>query len=554
MPVLHVVIPFYNEGGTIHQCVRRVLDATLPDGWSRSIVVVDDHSVEASRETLDRLAAAVGADGHAIAVHRHDRNRGKGAALRTGFDAVLSGKPPDDDVVIIQDADLEYDPADYTRMLARLADDDVDAVVGTRWGDHHALGGVFRRLHVSVNRFLTRCSNLMTGLDLTDMECCYKLLPVPLLRVIRPRLTESRYGIEPQMVAVLAAHGARVAEVPVSYDPRSTAQGKKIGWRDGVRALWVITRQPAGRRSLLSPGKLFLQLAIFVVGIALLAWIIVRAVKEGQWDRIAHANPLLVAVLLGCTAVSAALNGWSFWVTVRPIRRIPAWDMQRINLVANMLNYAPVRLGAIARVYYHIRVDRLTILQIGAWFSLIAYVLLLGIGSCLIATLVRFQVDWIWGLLVVGQMLAGIVAIRVFAGLPLVARHGRGFDRMVNDRSTLWSAAGLRIADMVMYITRMGVAAAILDIRLSLPQTVVLAVVALSVSLVPVARVGFREYCVAAVAGQLSLSGGDVDANLNQLALMESAGEALVYIPLGILALPWLRHRLRSRPAPGDQS
>ncbi len=562
MPVLHVVIPFYNEGGTIEPCVRRVLDATLPDGWSRSIVVVDDHSLDASRKTLDRLATAVGADGHVIAVHRHDRNRGKGAALRTGFDAILAGNPGDDDAVIIQDADLEYDPADYARLLARLADDDVDAVVGSRWGDHHPVRGVVRRLHGWVNRFLTRCSNLMTGLDLTDMECCYKLLPVPLLRVILPRLTEPRYGIEPQMVAVLAAHGARVAVVPVSYDPRSIAEGKKINWRDGVRALWVITRErvrnprgdDADDKPLLSPGKLVAQLAIFAVGVVLLAWIIVGAVKEGHWDRLAHANPLLVAALLGCTAVSAVLNGLSFWVTVRPIRRIPGWDMQRINLVANMLNYAPIRLGAIARVYYHVRVDRLTILQIGAWFSVIAYVLLLGIGSCLLATLVHFQVDWIWGLLVVGQMVAGILAIRVFGGLPLVARHGRGFDRIVNDRFTLWSVSGLRIADMAMYITRMGIAATLLEISLSLPQIVVLAVVALSVSLVPVARVGFREAAVAMVAGGLSLSGPDIGANLKQLALVESAGEALVYIPLGIGALPWLRRRLRSGATPGDPS
>ena len=563
MPVLHVVIPFYNEGGTIQPCVRRVLDASLPDGWSRRIVVVDDHSVDASRVTLDRLAAAVLADGHAIAVRRHDRNRGKGAALRTGFDAVLSGNPADDDVVIIQDADLEYDPADYTGLLARLADDDVDAVVGTRWGEHHAVTGVFRRLHAWVNRFLTRCSNLMTGLDLTDMECCYKLVGVPLLRVILPRLTEPRYGIEPQMVAVLAAHGARFAEVPVSYDPRSTAQGKKISWRDGVRALWVITRErvrkprgdDADTRALLSRGKLFAQLAIFAVGVVLLGWIIVGAVKEGQWDRIAHADPLLVAALLGCTAVSAMLNGLSFWVTVRPIRRIPAWDMQRINLVANMLNYAPLRLGAIARVYYHVRVDGLTLLQIGAWFSLIGYLLLLALGACLVATLVRFQVDLVWGLLVAAQMLAGILAIRLFGRIPLVARHGRGFDRMVDDRSALWGAVGLRVADMVMYVTRMGVAAAILEIGLSLPQVVILAVVALSVSLIPVGRVGFREAAVAVVAGGLSLSGGDIDAaNVKQLALVESAGEALVYIPLGIMALPWLRKRLRSGPTPGDQS
>jgi len=355
-------------------------------------------------------------------------------------------------------------------------------------------------------------------------------------------------------VAVLAAHGARIVEVPVSYDPRSTAQGKKIGWRDGVRALWVITRERGGKRSLLSPGKLFLQLGFFAVGIALLVWVIAGAVEtEGLWERIV-ANKMLVAALLGCTAVSAALNGLSFWVTVRPICRIPVWDLQRINLVANMLNYAPLRLGAIARVYYHVRVDRLTLLQIGAWFSLIGYLLLLALGACLVATLVRFQVDWIWGLLVAAQMLAGILAIRLFGRVPLVARHGRGFDRMVKDRFTLWTAVGLRIADMLVYVTRMGLAAAILGIGLSAPQIVVLAVVALSVSLMPVGRVGFREAAVAVVAGGLSLSGADIDANMKQLALVESAGEALVYIPLGILALPWLWQRLRSGATPGDQS
>ena len=299
-------------------------------------------------------------------------------------------------------------------------------------------------------------------------------------------------------------------------------------------------------RALFSPGKLAVQLVGFAVGAALLVLVIRKAIQGGGWEHVARADPMLLAALLGCTVISAALNGASFWITVQPMHRVPFWSMQRINLVANMLNYAPIRLGAIARVLYHVRVDGLTLLQIGAWFSVVGYILVLGVASCVVATFVHFRVDWVWGLLVAAQMLLGVLAIRTFAGLPMIEKYGRGLDRIVGDRRTLWTAAGLRAADLVMYSARMAVAAAILGIELSPPQIVVLAIVALSTSLIPFGRVGFREFCVAAVAQRLSLLGSEVDANMNQLALVESAGEALVYIPLGILALPWLRRRLRS--------
>ena len=553
MPVLHVVIPFYNEGGTIGPILQRVLEAALPDGWSRALVVVDDHSTPADRQALDELAATLTSQGHRIRVCGHERNRGKGAALHTGFDAVLAAQSPDNDVVIIQDADLEYDPADYRGLIERLLEDDLDAVVGSRWDEHRIQTGLAHRLHALGNQTLTWCSNLMTGLDLRDMECCYKLLSVRMLRRLRPLLTEPRFGCEPQIVASLARLKARVGQTPVSYDPRSAAQGKKIGWKDGVRALWVIVRErfrppDEDTKALFSPGKLLMQLAGFAVGAALLAWIIFGAIGEGDWSRLVHADPMLLAALLACTLVSAGLNGASFWVTVGPIRRIPFADMQRINLVANMLNYAPVRLGAIARVLYHVRVDGLSLLQIGAWFSLLGYVMVLGIASCVVATLVRFQVDWIWGLLVGAQMMLGILTIRVFSGVPLIVKHGRGLDRIIGDRGVMWSAAGLRIADLAAYTVRMAAAAAILDIELTLSQIVVLAIVALSASLIPFGRVGFREFCVAAVAHRLHMLGSDVDANMNQLALVESAGEALVFLPLGIVLLPWFRRRWRNSP------
>jgi glycosyltransferase involved in cell wall biosynthesis len=192
---------------------------------------------------VETSVARLAREGHAVKLLRHQRNQGKGAALRTGFDSVLEGAPPDDDLVIIQDADLEYDPADYAALMEPLLRGAADAVVGSRFGRHQALRGLDRRLHAAANGFLSWLSNLATGYRLRDMECCYKLIPVGLLRRLRGRLSEPRYGVEPQLVAALSALRARVVEVPVSYDPRSAAEGKKIGWRDGVRAIYVIAVQ-----------------------------------------------------------------------------------------------------------------------------------------------------------------------------------------------------------------------------------------------------------------------------------------------------------------------
>ncbi|MHC4306780.1 MAG: glycosyltransferase family 2 protein [Planctomycetota bacterium] len=249
MPTLHVVIPFYNEGPTFEPCARRVVEAAVPREWTRAVVVVDDHSRDRDRRSLADVVTRLAAEGHRIEVRRHESNRGKGAAVQTGFDALLAGDLPDDDVVIIQDADLEYDPADYGRLMAPLLAGAADAVVGTRWGGHRRVRGFQRRLHAWGNGGLTRLSNMMTGLDLNDMECCYKLVTFGLLRRLRPWLSEQRYGVEPQFVAALARLGARVTQVAVSYDPRSAAEGKKIGWVDGARALYVIARERLRRNA-----------------------------------------------------------------------------------------------------------------------------------------------------------------------------------------------------------------------------------------------------------------------------------------------------------------
>lgn len=243
MPTLHVVIPFYNEVSTLQRCIDRVVTAPLHEGWLAAIVLVDDHSDDLGRSCTESVARQLRAQGRRLSLHRHEVNRGKGAAVVTGFDALLDSNPPGDDLVIIQDADLEYDPADYRRLMGPMLDGETDAVIGSRWGDHHPVAGAKHKLHAWGNRAITAVSNCMTGYRLRDMECCYKLLTVRMVQRVRPMLSEPRFGIEPQIVASLARLGAKVTEIPVSYDPRRIDQGKKIGWTDGVRALYVITRE-----------------------------------------------------------------------------------------------------------------------------------------------------------------------------------------------------------------------------------------------------------------------------------------------------------------------
>ena len=297
--------------------------------------------------------------------------------------------------------------------------------------------------------------------------------------------------------------------------------------------------------ALLAPRRLAVQIAGFVAGAAMLVWIIHKAIGEGEWDRVLHAAPPLVAGLIACTLISAAANGTIFFVTIRPIQRIGFWDLQRLNVVATLLNYAPIRLGAVARVLYHLRVDRLGLLQIGAWFSLVGGVMILGVASCGLATIVRPEVDWLWALLVAGQLLLGGGAIRILGSLPLVARHGRGIDTMTIDRWSVWGAIALRAIDLAAFAGRMALAAAILQIHLEARHVVLLALVAMTASLIPFGRVGFREFCVAMAAERLGMLVGDVEANMNQLALIESAGEVMVFIPLGLLGLGWFRKRWR---------
>jgi glycosyltransferase involved in cell wall biosynthesis len=229
-PCLSVVIPCYNERATIDTVLKRVLDSP----WTKQVVIVDDGSTDGSREVLDAV------DDPRVTVLVQPTNRGKGAALRRGFAEVTS------EFVVVQDADLEYDPSDYAALLEPLVDGRADVVFGSRF-----MGGRPHRVlyfwHSMGNKALTLLSNMATNLNLTDMESCYKAFRREVVQSLD--LEEDRFGIEPEITAKVARGGWRVYEVGVSYSGRTYAEGKKIGWRDGIWALRCILRySPAGER------------------------------------------------------------------------------------------------------------------------------------------------------------------------------------------------------------------------------------------------------------------------------------------------------------------
>ncbi|HMC43364.1 MAG TPA: glycosyltransferase family 2 protein [Acidimicrobiales bacterium] len=222
-PVLSVVMPCFNEEGTIETVARLVLASP----YTAELIIVDDGSTDGT------LTAARRIDDRRVRVFAQGHNQGKGAALRRGFSEVRAP------LVIVQDADLEYDPADFDQLLAPLLEDKADVVYGSRFeaGRPHR---VLYFWHSVGNRFLTTLSNMFSNLNLTDMETCYKAFRREVIQSFQ--VEEDRFGVEPEITAKVARGGWRVYEVGISYAGRTYAEGKKIGWRDGIRAFYCIVR------------------------------------------------------------------------------------------------------------------------------------------------------------------------------------------------------------------------------------------------------------------------------------------------------------------------
>jgi len=221
-PLLSVVMPVYNERATIDEIIARVLAVPL----RIELIVVDDASKDGTRERLEELRGQRG-----FTLLLQPANRGKGAALRRGFEAVTG------DIVVIQDADLEYSPEEYPQLIELIREGRADVVYGSRFLGRHR---VFLFTHYLGNRVLTLVTNVLYNTMLTDMETCYKVMRVDVLRSMQ--LRSDSFGIEPELTAKIFKRGYRVYEVPITYDGRGYDEGKKITWRDGIVALWTLLK------------------------------------------------------------------------------------------------------------------------------------------------------------------------------------------------------------------------------------------------------------------------------------------------------------------------
>ena len=260
---LSLIVPCYNEERTIEACINRIIEFSKGHNINIDIIVVDDASTDGSWNLLNKIVEQY----NEVSILKHEKNQGKGAALRTGF---IHAKG---DFVGIQDADTEYDPNEYIELLEPLLNDKADVVYGSRY-----LQPKTRRVlyywHTWMNKTLTCISNMFTNLDITDMETCYKLFRREIIQKIAPQLKENRFGFEPEVTAKVAQSGCRVYECAITYNPRTYEEGKKIGWKDGVRALYCILNYSAHTAPLpmqiliyffIGAVSLVINLALFVI-------------------------------------------------------------------------------------------------------------------------------------------------------------------------------------------------------------------------------------------------------------------------------------------------
>jgi hypothetical protein len=298
--------------------------------------------------------------------------------------------------------------------------------------------------------------------------------------------------------------------------------------------------------------RLVLQLLGFVVGLALVAWCIRGALEGGEagWEKFKEADPGLIAAMIGCSLASVIANGAIFFATIRPVHREGFMVLQGVNLVSSLLNYAPIRLGVMSRYFYHVRVDRFSILFVTGWIVVVGITVVAVMGAAVGATFLQPQPGMAWALMFLAPLIGLILALPILARLPLVRRFTRGGEAMLTNRGWIATAFSLRAFDLGMWAIRLGIAASILGIDLPTGDVLLLAITALVVSLNPLGRLGWREAAVAILAAQLAAPGlgtSELDATFKQLALLESAAEASITIPLGVVALVWWIRKVRAR-------
>ena len=303
--------------------------------------------------------------------------------------------------------------------------------------------------------------------------------------------------------------------------------------------------------------KIAMQVAGFVVGCALVLWCAQRAFAKGGagLDKLWNAEPWLVAVLLLSTLGSIACSGYTFWAIVRPIRRLGIVEMQAVNLMASLFNYAPVRLGLFLRCLFHWRVERMPGTDIAAWIVGVAIVTLGTLGSAIAAGLVQIPagrselaLDWMWFATYAACIVAGSALTIFVCRRPVLRRFLKGGERALNDPSALAGGLAFRTIDVAMWTLRMWAAAKIVGVSLNPAQAALLAGVAILGAGNPLGRIGWREALVAVVAPYIvtgTSSPEELDTLTSQLALLESASEAILTIPLGILGSIWCMWAIR---------
>ena len=295
--------------------------------------------------------------------------------------------------------------------------------------------------------------------------------------------------------------------------------------------------------------RLAIQLIGFAIGVSLIVWLARSAFETNGWEELSNrATPGTLAGLIICSLASILINGMNFWIVVRPVRREGFWAIQSVNATASMLNFAPIRLGLVSRYLYHMRVDRMSFLFVTGWIFAIVISLMIVMGSASLATVLYPSIDIWWLLIASVPIILTIMFLPPLMRLPAIRKKTRGSERMLSDRTALRGSLLLRFLDLLTWAGRLWFASLLLDTGLSTGDVLLLSIFAVVMSLNPLGRIGFREVAIAWIAPMLAestLTGDELDAQFAQLALIESGAEAMVVIPVGLIAGIWWILRVR---------